>query len=262
MLRFMKIGSLYVDQAGDGFPVLVHSGSPGSRRLYGPAVDQATANGLRLISYDRPGYGDTPPAPGRAIADGAAATRAIASALGIDRLAVYGFSGGGPYALACAALLPDLVTRCCVFASPSPGFAMGPDYERADFTAEHQDMLARLSTTDGWLAVWGAAAGTDEAHGRPLADYLAQQMRDALADGDEGWWEDYTAIHRPWGFDVREIRVPVQLWQGGRDRNVPPDHGNWLAERILGVDYHHLPDDDHATIEVEHRESAYRWLSG
>ncbi len=254
------VGSLYVSRmrTDDGYPVLVHAGSPGSRSMYAPAVAQAHARGLRLISYDRPGYGDSPPRPGRSIVDGAAATQAIADALGITRLAVYGFSGGGPYALACAALLPDLVRKCCVFASPSPEIRLGPEYERAAFTADHEALFARLMTVDGWLGVWGDAAETDDAHSRQLAEHLAGEQRAAMAHGDQGWWDDYNAIHRPWGFDPSTIRIPVQLWQGGRDRNVPPAHGHWLAEHIPGVDYHFLPDDDHATIEVDHRELCLR----
>src|SRR6204780_4755187 len=87
--------TLAVEAAGDldGRPVMVHAGTPGCRRLYGRAVADATSRGLRLISYDRPGYGDSTPQPGRTIADCAADARTICAALGIDRLAMSGFSG-------------------------------------------------------------------------------------------------------------------------------------------------------------------------
>jgi pimeloyl-ACP methyl ester carboxylesterase len=103
--------TLAVEDAGDrdGRPVMVHVGTPNSRHLYGRTVADATARGLRLISYDRPGYGDSTPQPGRTTADCADDARAICQALGIDRLAMWGLSGGGPHVLACAALLPDLV---------------------------------------------------------------------------------------------------------------------------------------------------------
>jgi pimeloyl-ACP methyl ester carboxylesterase len=107
----------------DGKPVLVHSGTPGSRRLFRPDAELAAREfGLRLLSYDRPGYGGRPRREGRCIADSAADVRCIAAALGIDRLAVWGHSGGGCYALACAALLPGLVTGAVVLATfaPSP----------------------------------------------------------------------------------------------------------------------------------------------
>src|ERR1700685_3247657 len=92
----------------DGLPVLVHHGTPGSSLMYQPDVDQARDQGVRLISYDRPGYGGSDRLPGRAIGDCAKDVRAIAGALGIDRLAVGRVSGGGPHALAGAGLLPGL----------------------------------------------------------------------------------------------------------------------------------------------------------
>jgi len=103
--------TLAVEDAGDraGRPVLVHVGTPNSRHLYGLTVADAAARGLRLISYDRPGYGESTPQPGRTMADCAADVRAICAALGIEKLVTWGLSGGGPHVLACAALLPDLV---------------------------------------------------------------------------------------------------------------------------------------------------------
>jgi len=103
--------TLAVQENGDpgGIPVLVHMGSPNSRHLYPPISADAAARGLRLISYDRPGYGGSTSSPDRSVADCAADARAICAALGIDRVAMWGISGGGPHLLACAALLPDLV---------------------------------------------------------------------------------------------------------------------------------------------------------
>ena len=89
--------TLAIEEAGDpgGRPVLVHNGTPNSRHLYGPNVRDAAARGLRLISYDRPGYGGSSPQPGRTVADCAGDVRAICAELGIDRLATWGISGGG-----------------------------------------------------------------------------------------------------------------------------------------------------------------------
>src|SRR5215468_11254907 len=122
--------TLAVEDAGDpaGRPVLVHMGSPNSRHLYGPNVADAAARGLRLVSYDRPGYGGSTPRPGYSVADCAGDVRAICAALDIDRLAMWGISGGGPYLLACAALLPDLVVAAASLASPAPYAAKGLDW--------------------------------------------------------------------------------------------------------------------------------------
>jgi pimeloyl-ACP methyl ester carboxylesterase len=121
---------LAVEESGDpaGRPVLVHTGTPGSRHLYGPVVRDAAARGLRLISYDRPGYGGSSPQPGRTVANCAGDVRAICAELGIDRLAMWGMSGGGPHVLAYAALLPDLVTAAASLASVAPYDAEGLDY--------------------------------------------------------------------------------------------------------------------------------------
>src|SRR5690242_3662643 len=121
---------LSVVEAGEpeGSPVLVHNGTPNSRLLYEPTVRLAESQGIRMIGYDRPGYGGSDRDPGRTVASCAGDVRTIANALGIERLAVWGISGGGPHAIACAALLPDLVPAVAVLASIAPWGAEGLDY--------------------------------------------------------------------------------------------------------------------------------------
>src|SRR5215472_184311 len=121
---------LAVREGGDpaGRPVLVHNGTPMSRHMYGPNVADAVEQGLKLISYDRPGYGGSTPQPGRSVADCAADVRSICAALGISKLAMWGLSGGGPRVLACAALLPDLVTAAASLAPFAPYGAEGLDW--------------------------------------------------------------------------------------------------------------------------------------
>lgn len=121
---------VWAESAGpaDGVPLLVHAGHPGSRRLSRPSVELAAEHGFRLVSYDRPGFGDSPLRPGRTIADSAVEVAAIARQLRVDRLGAWGYSGGGPFALASAALLPGLVAGCCVFASLAPYDADGLDF--------------------------------------------------------------------------------------------------------------------------------------
>ena len=75
---------------------------------------------MRAITYDRPGYGASTRHPGRRVADAAGDVAAIADALGIERFAIYGGSGGAPHSLACGALLPDRVTRCASVVGPAP----------------------------------------------------------------------------------------------------------------------------------------------
>jgi pimeloyl-ACP methyl ester carboxylesterase len=146
--------TLAVLQSGapGGSPVLVHNGTPNTRHVYPPVSADAAARGLRLISYDRPGYGGSTPNPGRTVADCAADVRAICAALGIDRLATWGISGGGPHVLACAALLPDLVVAAASLASPAPFGADGLDWfagmgqdNADDFRLMQQDKAATVT---------------------------------------------------------------------------------------------------------------------
>lgn len=281
--RVVSVGArvLTVEDAGPpgGFPVLVHGG--GSRHLEPAAVRQARLLGLRLISYDRPSYGGSTPMPGRVIADCAADVRAIAAELGIGRMAAWGFSGGGPYALATAALLPEAVAAVCVLASLGPYGASDLDFldgmddsyreevalffsdraaARAKFRSEAADMHDRLSMAEGWLRLWGDRAGTDAAHGREAADYLASGFRDGWTRGDQGWWDDWTAFLSPWDFDLTTIAAPVSLWHGLADQRCPPGHGRWIARQIPRITAHFPEDEDHTTIEEHNRAAAYRWI--
>jgi pimeloyl-ACP methyl ester carboxylesterase len=265
-----------------GCPVFVHPGSPGSRHLFEPSVDRAAERGLRLIAWDRPGYGDTPGSPGRSMVDGAREAEAVASALGLPRFATWGVSGGGSFALACAALLPDMVSGAVVIASLAPYDAQGLDWAgqwqeasraevrlffddpataRENFRTEAAEFYESLATAEGWFTRWGDDAGKDAAHSLAVAEHLALVFRDSLKNGDEGWWEDWVAQLTAWGFDVGDIRVPVQLWHGVNDSAVPIEHGRWLAEHIPGVDAHLVDGEDHTNIEAHHEAEALCWLA-
>ena len=274
--------TLTVEDAGPpgGFPVLVHCGG-GSRHLEPAAVREARRHSLRLISYDRPAYGGSTPMPGRVIADCAPDVQAILGDLGISRIAVWGFSGGGPYALATAALMPNAVAAVCVLASLGPYGAPGLDWldgmddsyreevhlffedraaARERFRSDTAEMYGRLSTPDGWLRLWGDRAGTDAAHGQDAANYHASIYQDGWTRGDEGWWDDWSAFLSPWGFELDAITAPVSLWHGLADQRCPLGHGRWLAERIPHVTAHFPEDEDHTNIEENNRNAAYAWI--
>jgi pimeloyl-ACP methyl ester carboxylesterase len=276
--------ALAVEEAGDldGRPVLVQMGTPNSRRLYGRNVADAAGRGLRLISYDRPGYGGSAPCPGRTIADCAGDVRAICSALGISRLAMWGISGGGPHVLACAALLPELVAAAASLASPAPSGAEGLDWFDGMGQSNVDDF--RLLVADGDAArvkleqdreEFLAASPSDLAEGMKsllspadaavlagdMADYLAYSLQEGLAPGGQGWWDDGHAEASPWGFELARISVPVLLVHGRQDRFVPFGHGQWLAAHIPGVEARLLDGDGHLTL-LEHRiGEVHAWLA-
>jgi pimeloyl-ACP methyl ester carboxylesterase len=270
---------------GSGFPIIMMNGA-GSRHLFPPAVREGSDLGFRLIGYDRPGCGRSTGRPGRVIADCADDLQAIMTELGISRAAAWGSSGGGPYALAAAATLPDAIAAVCVFASIGPygepglDFAEGlgegtrerirdfleePEGARAEYRARSEITLAEQGSPEWWLRRWDDRSGQDAAHSRERAEYLAACHRDVLrADDqgsfdDDGSWDDDRAFYLPWRFDLADIRAPVSLWHGLRDF-LPVAHARWLADRIPHVTAHFPADQDHTNIEDNNRAAAYAWL--
>jgi pimeloyl-ACP methyl ester carboxylesterase len=207
--------------------------------------------------------------------------RSIAAALEIERLAVWGISGGGPHAIACAALLPDLVPAVAVLASPAPWNVAGLDYfagmgemnvedmrllledpvaARAKCDADRLDMLALtpdalLEYLSTLLTPVDAAVLSGE-----LAQYLVDATRSGLAPGSEGWWADDLALLGPWGFELDSIRTPVLLRHGRQDRFVPFGHGEWLSRNIPGVEAELTDDDGHLTLTARHLDHIHDWL--
>jgi pimeloyl-ACP methyl ester carboxylesterase len=275
---------LAIEEVGDpnGRPILVHNGTPNSRHLYPPHAIDAAVRGLRLISYDRPGYGGSTPQPGRSVADCAADVRAICSELGIDRLAMWGISGGGPHVLACAALLPDLVTAAASLASPAPLGAEGldwfegmgdynaedirlylrdPEAARAKLESDREDMLA-ASAAELTVALQSLLSPADAAVLKnALVDYRIYCNREGLAPGGQGWWDDGVAHTSPWGFELSAISVPVLLMHGRQDKFVPFGHGQWLAARVPGVEARLFDHDGHLTLTANRIPEVHTWLA-
>ena len=275
---------LCVLEAGqaDGQPVFALHGTPGSRVLWRGLVEDAERRGLRLLAYDRPGYGGSDPHPGRTVADAAADVAAIADALGIDRFAVEGGSGGGPHVLACAALLPERCVAGAALASVAPYPAEGLDWlagmgqdnlDEFGATLEGREPLERYlrRQADAMLAAEpealadalrsllsppDAAILTGE-----VAEYLYAATHEAIGERLDGWIDDDFVFVRPWGFEVDDIAVPVQLWHGAQDRFVPIAHGEWLAERIPSVDAQLHAGDGHLTIQLERIGDVHGWLA-
>jgi len=275
--------TLRVEDGGDpqGKPVLMHHGTPGAGLLYAPEETAARELGIRMIGYDRPGYGGSTPQPGRTVADCTGDVRAIARALEIDRLGIWGISGGGPHALACAALLPDLVVAVASLASVAPYGSPGLDFftgmgeenvndtrllledepaARLKLKADRERVLAvsaedMITVFPSLLSAVDAAAFTPD-----LAQYFHACNQLGLAPGDEGWWDDGIAHTRAWGFNFADIKVPVQLWHGRHDKFVPFQHGEWLATMIPGVDAHLTDDDGHLTLPERRLPAVHAWL--
>jgi pimeloyl-ACP methyl ester carboxylesterase len=253
--------SLDVVVAGppDGPVVLAHHGSPGSPLLLSAQIRAGEARGLRHVSYARPGYSGSDRAAGRTIADCAADAAAVLDAVGAGSCVSVGWSGGGPHALACAALLGGRVRAAASIAGVAPYEAEGLDWTAgmgkenvAEFGAavagedallpylrEQAEQLAVVTGADLAGALGDLVDDVDRAAlSGEVADELAAQLRDALREGVWGWLDDDLAFTRPWGFDLAAVNVPVAIWQGGQDRMVPAAHGPWLAEHVPGAQAH------------------------
>ena len=258
-----------------GFPVFALHGTPGGRLNRHPDPSRYAAAGARVITYDRAGYGRSDRDPGRSVVDVVGDVVAIADAFGLDRFAVTGGSGGGPHCLAVAARLPDRVVRArCVvgvapyhgvedldwFAGMDPlnvkefGWALaGEDVLVPELTRELEEMAARVAVDPSKLL--GDDWELDEADRAVMArSDMATVLREATAElargGPYGWVDDDLAFTRPWGFELDEIRVPVEVRYGAKDVLVPAAHGAWLGAHVPGArvvvedEAGHLADPD------------------
>jgi pimeloyl-ACP methyl ester carboxylesterase len=242
-----------VSGSPSGHPVFLLHGTPGSR--VGPLPRSMILHGLgvRLITFDRPGYGYSDRLESRQVADVTPDVEAIADALGIEQFAVLGRSGGGPHALACAALLPDRVTRAGVLVSLAPRDADGLDWlagmsdsnveEFLNASKDPEEFTAALVRTAAEIRIDPGSHVTilgpelPEADQRVVADsrlreLLARNYAEALRHSADGWIDDSIAFISPWGFEPAEIKVPVLVWHGQDDMFSPVAHSRWLADRI------------------------------
>jgi pimeloyl-ACP methyl ester carboxylesterase len=243
-----------------GSPVFSLHGTPGSRLTRHPDSGVYRRAGVRSITYDRAGYGLSTRLPGRSVAHAAADVATIADALGLERFAVTGGSGGAPHSLACAALLGDRVTRCASVVGPAPygadglqredwvrGMAegnvreldlslAGEDALRPELQRETDEMLANLGTDPDRPMGEGYELSPSDLEMVARSD-IRQMLDESLKVGSgetiDGFVDDDLAMMAaPWGFEVSAIRVPVAIWFGVNDTLVPPGHGEWLARTL------------------------------
>lgn len=255
----------------NGMPLVFQNGTPTAAMLFPPLVETAAARGLRTVMYSRPGYAGSTAKPGRSVADAASDVGALLDAIGADRFVTIGWSGGGPHALACAALLVD---RCAAAVSlsgvapyPAAGLnwfaGMGPenveeftltlegDAAVTPWLEEQAKHLAAVQGSDVAAALGGLVSEVDRASlTGDFAEYVAASFRRAVSTGVAGWRDDDLAFAKPWGFDLGLMKRPVAVWQGGEDRMVPMAHGEWLAQHIAGAHRHLYPNEGHLSLGV------------
>ena len=248
----------------DGLPLFGFHGTPGSRLMFRLADGPARALGIRLIAPERPGFGASSYHHGRTLASYAADIAAFADALGIGRFALAGISGGGPYAAACAALLPD---RVAALGLVSP---VGPvtGEEGAPRIGPGHHVMFRLSPRVTAL-LWsvfaiGRAAFLYAPRGiygfilsrcapsdwkiltrRDVRRNLIEGIAEGLRPGVKASLQEMKLFSRPWDIPFADIRAPAILWQGTADRNVPPRAALKLGALIPDCEIHRIEGAGH-----------------
>lgn len=252
------------DSGGDGPAVFWHHGTPHTGAILAPLLTGAVERGLRLMTYARPGYGGSTPAPGRDVAGAAEDAAVVADAFGVDRFAVMGASGGAPHALACAALMSGRVSAAAVFAGLAPYAEERSWFEgMADDSAlraalegrearlrhaEHAAFDPAVFTEADWATLNGPWGALGEDAGR------------SAETGPVGQVDDDIAYVSPWGFDPADIAVPVLIIHGDQDRMVPAGHAERLMTMLPNATRWPRPDDGHVSVMTAYGD-ALDWLT-
>jgi pimeloyl-ACP methyl ester carboxylesterase len=275
--------TLHVYDEGDptGNVVVQHHGTPGSGLGYPPDNERGRERGLRLIRYDRAGYGGSTPNPGRSVVDVVADIEDVLDAFEVERYVSLGGSGGCPHSFACGARSERCLAAGAI-AAPTPYPAEGLDWlagmgdenvvefnaalegpEKLEVYLEEEAATLRAAKPEEVKEVWATVLPPVDAAvlTGDRAEHWKRSNDRALAQGIAGWRDDDLAFTKPWGFELSEIRVPTLLWQGVQDLMVPVAHARWLAERIPGVEAHISEEDGHISIAVGRLGEIYDWLA-
>jgi pimeloyl-ACP methyl ester carboxylesterase len=260
-----------VQGADDGVLLIFHHGSPGSAQPFAP-FDRAAAERVVTIAFpSRAGFGGSTRQEGRTVASAAADAAALADHLGHEGFLTAGWSGGGPHALACAALLQDRVHAAATIAGVAPYDAedldwtagMGEDNQieyplaardpagSLDWMRPHAEAMATIGSDRIVDELRSVISDVDasEVTGE-FGEYLAAGFRDAFRNGPWGWFDDDQAFVHDWGFDLASITVPVSVWQGRQDLMVPFAHGEWLSEHIPTARAHLSEEHGHLSLAL------------
>lgn len=262
-----------------GKPVFAFHGTTGSRWHFTVDDGPVVAAGVRLIAPDRPGYGLSSFHPGRQLRDWAEDVAFLANHLGVADFSVMGVSGGGPHAAVCARFLPARVRASAIVSGVAPLADPGSE-EGMMPTNQRITALARRAP----LALWPVFGGMTALGKRfperaletmtrqlpaPDAEVLARpavreaflrDLRHPSPTTGRAGGQDFRLFARDWGFRLEDITVPVHIWQGDVDRNVPPSHGRQQADRIPGAVLHECPGEGHLLF-VDHLPEILRELA-
>lgn len=263
----------------DGPPVLFVHGTPYSR-IWCPNVETTESLGVRLISVDRPGFGRSDVDPNLTIGGWPDDVVQLADALGIERFAIVGWSGGGMYAAGCAAKIPDrLIAVGVVAGAIGPVYEQPEGFERLDeeerrifeLARKDREAAAKLSADVPWLR------DLPERPESLLEDYeipdgdrwfhedpermaaILEAAREAVRQGPWGAAWDYVAYLTPWGFALEDISIEFHIWHGAQDTIMAAEDVEFWASRIPRSIVTVWPDAGHMVVS-KHWEEILRML--
>jgi pimeloyl-ACP methyl ester carboxylesterase len=256
----------------DAFPFVFMTGTPTAIAEDAGMAAWSAERGWRLVGYSRPGFGESTRQPGRTVADAATDFATPLDPLAHDRFVALGWSGGGPHALACAALLPGRCAAAATLAGVAPYDSDGLDWT-AGMGPENVEELTLAATQPEklWDLLEPQGAELADLTGPQVAEFLsgliddvdraaltpqfaemnATYFRRSVINGIGGLYDEDLAFARPWGFDLKAITVPVSVWQGAHDLMVPFGHGEWLAATIPTAKAHLYLDEGHLSLAAQ-----------
>jgi len=268
--------------AGEGDALLVyHHGTPAAGPIGQSVVQAARASGLVVAELVRPGYGESTRQPGRTVADVVPLVEALVDHLGFERFVTMGWSGGGPHAIATAALLPERCAAAMCLASVGPfgepdldflagmgedniaefGASLAGPEQLQDFLEEAAGGLRDVSAEQVVSAMLSLLPPVDQEYlTGEEAEEMAAELRWSLAHGIWGWFDDDIAFTLPWGFDLADVSRPVQVWQGTDDLMVPYAHGEWLASHVPTAQPHLVAGQGHISLAAQAFEPGFAAL--
>lgn len=254
-----------------GPPVLYFHGYPGSRIEGRLAAAAAGRLGLRVLAIDRPGFGDSTFQPGRNLGTWATDVAALADQLALERFSIVGVSGGGSYALACAAAIPDRLNRVALVCPLGP---LDSAKATAGMLLHNRLMLALAASVPPlgratvravvqWIRrdperhLGYMMRGVPSADREVLADpgyrtVLIESLAQALRQGGRGVAWELTVLSRPWDFRLQDVRMPVSIWQGLADNIVPAAMARRLAAGLPRCEPHYIRNEGHLSLIVRH----------
>lgn len=261
----------FIDGAAsaDGALLIYHHGTPAAGPLEQTILSAARAAGLVTVELVRPGYGGSTRQPGRSVADVAPLVAALADHLGHERFVTLGWSGGGPHAIATAALLPDRCAGAISLSGVAPFDAAGLDFlagmgqdnidefgaaiagpgELEPYLQQASEVLGQVTGEQVIASIESLLPAVDQAVlTGETGEEMAAIFRWALSGGIWGWFDDDLAFVAPWGFDVASLNVPVAIWQGSADLMVPLAHGHWLIDNVAGASAHLVEGEGHLSL--------------